>query len=196
MLAPNRRTLEGRRLRTLRVILAGMIVLVFLSGLGGATVGQTEAEDDVPVGVVIEVAEAGKVERGQYSKKSGLDYGTLLDRIYVEEWEANDPRLSGDATNRVMRHEYDDLGLFLESSELILVNDGGTWVGNSRGIAPTGRVGEYGHIFTTTLHGEGAYDGLTAFLTFGNEMADDFHWTLRGVIIGDDLPPFPEPLAE
>lgn len=180
---------------TMRMAIGGTTALA-LALFSGVAVAQTGSDDATPVGVVIEVAENGKVERGEYSKVSGSDYGALYGRIYAETWDASDSRLSGEVTNHVMRHEYPDLGLFLEANEYTLANDAGGWVGTGTGIAPTGRVGDYGHIFTMTLHGEGAYDGLTAFLTFGNEMSDDFHWTLRGAIVADGLPPFPQPPAE
>ena len=49
----------------------------------------------------------------------------------------------------------------------------------------------FGDIMWLVLTGDGAYEGLTAYLT-----QDYVHeaGTIRGVIIADELPPAPEPV--
>ena len=68
---------------------------------------------------------------------------------------------------------------------LEVVNDEGTWVGTGRYVGPLG-------VSLSTLTGEGAYEGLTAFVTeaYDDLTDEDF---LEAVIIEGGLPPFPEP---
>ena len=102
-------------------------------------------------------------------------------------WEASDPRLSGTSIEATTWHRYPQ-GFTVVSTTFGVENDDGRWVGTSTGMEGSGFFTD-----TAVLHGEGAYEGLTAYLMM--DLARDAG-TIRGLVVADDLPPFPEPAAE
>ena len=181
---------------TLRGTLAATVILVLAAASLSIAVAQAEIDEPAaPVGVVIESTWTGRPDDGQITTDPSAAFYKVYDRIVSERWDATDPRLSGEATSRVMRHEYPTLGYFLESFEQTLVNAEGSWVGTGTGIASRNDDAEYGDVYTMTLHGTGAYEGLIAYLTaiWPYDEVGDYVWRIRGLIIEDALPPFPEP---
>jgi hypothetical protein len=102
-------------------------------------------------------------------------------------WEASDPRLSGMSDELSTWHRYEP-GFELLSTSLAVENEGGRWVGTSMGMDGTG-------FFTdaAVLHGEGAYEGLTAFLIIDWVPPSG---SFIGAIFPGGMPPFPEPPAD
>jgi hypothetical protein len=103
------------------------------------------------------------------------------------QYSAADPRLSGTATR--WANEYEEEGYELYAVEL--VNDEGTWVG-------TGWASYRSPVAVSTLIGERAYEGLTAYLISDYENYEDHlgEFIIRAVIVEGELPPFPELPAE
>jgi len=188
-------TLSRRRLS-----LMATLALSLLGWVGAAATAQSEDADmdAAPIGVVIDATYQGGQDEGQRTYLSGgapsAAFYKHYDRITAERWEASDPRLSGSATQRMMSHLYPSIDYQLEAFEYTLVNDEGSWVGTGTGIGPRGRDAAYGDAFTLAIHGAGAYEGLTAFLTSvcPSDCSDRYHWTMRGLIVGDGIPPMPE----
>ena len=184
---------------TLHRSVAAAVILVLAAGSLSIAAAQVEiAEPEVPVGVVIEATWTGRPDDGEITTDPSRAFYSVYDRIVSERWEATDPRLSGEATYRGMRHEYPTLGYFLESFEQTLVNEEGSWVGTGTGIASRNDDAEYGDVYTMALRGAGAYAGLVAYLTaiFPYDEVDTYVWRIRGLIVEDELPPFPEPSIE
>ena len=97
--------------------------------------------------------------------------------------------MSGTATFRTTIHWYpDSAGCRSRGHAAVrIVNDEGAWAGTGRTINSLNN----GRMEMLELSGEGAYEGLTAFL-----VEDLFHTpgTAKGVIIEGELPAFPEPI--
>lgn len=182
-------------MRTPRLTFAGATVLMLAIGTAGTAVAQTETDSDAePVGVVVKVTWEGQSEQGRRPEEPDVVATQFYDLVFTPRWEATDPRLSGDATRRLNRHEYESL-VNLYAFHDTLVNDGGRWEGTGIGISPNPLVSdpEYGQVDTVTLHGSGGYEGLTAYLTYAGESLGSHRDTLRGVIVPDGMPPVPEP---
>ena len=101
----------------------------------------------------------------------------------VNTWEASDPRLSGSSTYTGNWQRYNAAGFQVEAATRVLENDAGRWVGTATALA--------GHNFNTDtviLHGEGAYEGLTAYVLM------DWHTdptTFTAAIFAGEMPAFP-----
>ena len=176
-------------MRTLRMSLAGTVILALLGG-GTALAQSEDTAPTEPTGVVINRADETLVEQGSSTQRSGDAFSTIEGVVMSWTWDASDPRLSGTATYTFNSHGYSGpLNALLDAIVVTVVNDGGSWAGTGQGIGSM----EYGAMQMLMLTGEGGYEGLTAFLTedIKNEMG-----TIRGVIVAGGLPPYPEPPAE
>ena len=179
-------------MRTLRLFLAGTVILTLLGGPSSAVLGQEDdAELPVPASVVITASEEG--HEGEVVLEPGADYAVVRGAKSWWTWDATDPRLSGTVTLVASVHRYPKLyGLTLTAGLWTVTNEHGAWRGEARGFAD-GRH----DVMQAVLTGEGAYDGLTAYLSWvGLDDAwvgSDDENAIRGVIIADELPPFPEP---
>jgi hypothetical protein len=175
-------------MRTLRLSLVGTVILVLFGGLGATVVAQSQ-EPGVfePTGVKITYSD-DKVVEPETVTQSPDDAYTTIESVNSRTVEATDPRLSGTATFRTTIHWYPspvDTGVVAHAVRL--VNDEGAWTGTGRTINSL----NFGRMEMLVLSGEGAYEGLTAFL-----VEDLFHTpgTAKGVIIEGELPAFPEPI--
>jgi hypothetical protein len=104
---------------------------------------------------------------GTFTREDVASYGStiLSDGIYHTRgpwwnitWEASDPRLSATGTYTSNWNEVDANGLAYSASAYVLVNADGRWAGASQTFGSPG-----GSEFLI-LHGEGAYEGLTAYV--------------------------------
>jgi hypothetical protein len=150
-------------MRTLRLSLAGAVMLALLGGLGSVAVGQDEsaAPAELPTGPA---AFEFQVERTD-------------DGIY---FSSSDPRFSGTYTSSD-RIDLEVLpGQTVMSDRKRVENDGGAWEGPSSGY-----LWDDGAQFNqqTWWVGEGAYEGLNAF-TVNASGAE----AIRGVIFEGDVP--------
>ena len=191
-------------MRTLRQTLAGLVSLALAAGITGIAVAQEEAEAEaVPTGVVIEATWLDELDDGRFIIEPGAAFYTISEMIEVWSWDSTDPRLSGDATSRAMVHRYPSLGTStgydLYAWALTLVNGDGSWTGTGTGLRTWEDPAEFGNVETMTLHGAGAYEDLTAYLTYAGESSSDarpYTDTYRGLIVAGELPPIPEPPVE
>jgi hypothetical protein len=186
-------------MRTLRLSLAGTVVLALLCGLGGAVVAQ---EEDAWFGDWLEPTEEGtfgyygpdltkcvldKSERESVAGPMdalGISGKEVLNLLFTCEVVFSDPRLSGTQTTRFNEHCFAKGGC-VNWGTMDIVGADGAWSGWFNGIEdPTGQTDL--HIVLT---GSEAYEGLTnirhANGGFGSAL------TQTGVIYNSDPPPVP-----
>ena len=181
----------GCEMRTLRLSLVGTVILVLLGGVGGAVLGQDEEADLMaPATVTGSVVYIGGRQYGEVSPVDGAvrQSGTIA----AHAWEASDPRLSGtEAYTKTV--DYYPLGFYVDATSRVLQNDTGRWVGTGVGMEGVFISDDMPLLSTATviLHGEDAYDGLTAYLLL-DEGTYDGSATFAGVIFPGEMPPFPE----
>jgi hypothetical protein len=179
-------------MRTLRLSLAGMVVVALLGGVGGVAMAQDE---DPWLGDWLEPTEEGafgfygpdltkcvldKSEReAEYGPEGGKEIRNLL---FTCEVVFSDPRLTGTQTTRLTERCF-TMGGCVSWGTMDIVGADGTWSGWFQGIEdPTGKTDL--HIVLT---GSGAYDGLTNI-----RHASGGFWsalTQAGVIYNSDPPP-------
>jgi hypothetical protein len=172
-------------MRTLRLSLVGMVILVLL-GAPTTVVGQSPTPLDpmraggatITFGVVDFVSE-GTSERD--------DTGTVRERgTHVElAFSSSDPRLSGDVTYLANLDKFGD-GSSVHTETYEVVNDDGRWFGTSQGMEVPGLV--WGD--SVLLRGEGGYEGLSALLWI-----DGMRNEISAVIFPGEMPPLPEPVG-
>jgi hypothetical protein len=173
-------------MRTLRLSLAGTVILALLGGLGGAVVAQDEPADPMaPVevtGKFVDLTCGGSAGTRSGPRVEGRQATCEVDN----EW--SDPRLEGTETYISNEVEYtDDSGLSIGHFVHNIVNDDGAWR-----MRPQFRFSSNGpedFSGTWVLDGEGAYEGLVAVLDKGDEDTGEL---LHGFIIEGDLPLAPE----
>jgi hypothetical protein len=108
--------------------------------------------------------------------------------VFTHRWEASDPRLSGTATFWAIWHEYASGDFSVDASTRVVENDAGRWVGTATALAGPGIETD-----TVILHGEDAYEGLTAYVLIDFRV---FPIEFVAAIFPGEMPPFPEPAAE
>ena len=170
-------------MRTLRLSLTGTVILVLLGGLSGAVVAQDEPADPMAHAVVTGTIGFGPEENLHY--------------------EASDPRLDGEVTLTQNRLGYETPGISIEATVRVLENDDGRWVGTDTGLGVSDSIVtdgiEYDTSFRVTylnidfivLHGEDAYEGLTAVIVEDWEAPFGEPATFVGAIV-PEMPAFPE----
>ena len=106
-------------------------------------------------------------------------------------WEASDPRLSGTATYAATYDRFESAGFEVEASSRVVVNDGGRWVGTSTALSTAPETSPQTNTDTVLLRGEGAYEGLTAYVVV--DSTTDPATFVAGVFPGDmpAQPPLP-----
>ena len=187
-------------MRTLRLSLAGMVLLVLLAGVGGAVLAQTEsAQPDGPVTAVSGtfVRQVTDTSEEEWTEEGGVGHMRTHKFLEVIEW--SDPRLPSD-NYVVTNFDMYDIGQLREmpyTGTDLLVGEDGYWTGTF-----TGFCDEQGHCYgMDMLTGHGAYESLFAtLLAFPPEDAEsdrDTRW--EGLIYEGEMPPmpeYPEPPAE
>ena len=181
-------------MRTLRVSFAGTVILTLLGGLGGTVLAQDEAADLMaPATVTGSVRYIGGQQSGEIAPVDGMVRQSGM--ISNHKWESSDPRLSGtEAYTKTF--DYYPTGFYVDATSRVLENDTGRWVGT--GVGMEGVFIEAGMPLMSTatviLHGEDAYEGLTAYLLLDEGTSGSA--TFAGVIFPGEMPPFPEATAE
>jgi hypothetical protein len=163
--------------------------------LAGSTVGvaaQDEAADSMaPAYVTGTVADGGGGSRGTTTSADGF---TRIDGYESTNlWEASDPRLNGTAFHTGNWQRYGAAGFQVEAGTRVLENDGGRWVGTTTALARGDLASGEVNTDTMVLHGEDAYDGLTAYVLMD--------WTssptsFAAAVFPGEMPSFPELPAE
>jgi hypothetical protein len=160
--------------RTLRMSLAGTVILALLAGFGGVVAAQDEAEE--PTSVTVTMTEQ------------------CNDMDLPCDWTASDPRLTGRRADwwpidgvEVEGAEETDAGLMW--MDVTFEGPEGSWSGHEYVL-----WGEPTRSFLV-LSGTGANEGWQYIAASGDpERGDGFEWT--GTLYEGELPPFPEPPAE
>ena len=173
-------------MRTLRLSLAGTVFVALLGGLSGAVAAQDDPM--APALVTGTVTPVGEASLG--SPSFGDDVIVFEGVSATNRWEASDPRLSGTSTYTGDWQEYLSAGFVVKAGTRVIENDDGRWVGTA-----TALQGERVNTDTVVLHGEGAYEGLTAYvLMWDPPLAPQA--TFDAAIFSGEMPEFPEPPAE
>ena len=174
-------------MRTLRLSLAGTVILVLLGGLGSVVTAQDEPLD--PMGASFWTATFTDVEPPAVAFTPGPGYDEAIGVASEGLLEASDPRISGRwrqvmDMRRYESREPDGMPVTVWTATARLDNDDGAWVGTFTGFWD-GDVGREWNV----LRGEGAYEGLTAVFRWLPE-----EYEQEGVIFPGDLPPLPDPI--
>jgi len=203
-------------MRTLRLSLAGTVIVALLGGLGGAVVAQSEEEptsqplteftgrlecSDLSVGTIEDVVIAS------------TDEGDLIRRewrgpsVRVAVTEMSDPRLDGRISTWFNTDEYliasdetpwqlsdvtpEEWPRGVTAATTRLTNADGWW--HDSGYSNNYVNGD-SSTYTNVLTGEGAYEGLTALMESDfDELSPYCAWDVHGYIIEGQLPLMPEP---
>jgi hypothetical protein len=179
-------------MRTMRLSLAGTIILLLL---GSASVVVAQESEDAgaitsPVVVTGTLECLGEMPADQAPEASAVPAGAVVN---VHEWQATDPRLSGEVeyTGRwaVYPEASEQTGLPEDQNQAIyeIVNEGGKWLCEASRV-PDPRVPSEEH--TLVFTGEGDYEGLTAYLHIDWSQAP-FNFT--GLILPGEAPPYAPP---
>ena len=82
------------------------------------------------------------------------------DTVVAYEWDASDPRLTGELMLKYTSHVYESDGLYLASGRSTLETADGNWVGSARYVGGDEMEGTS----TIVMEGQGPYEGLTAYV--------------------------------
>jgi len=176
-------------MRTLRLSLAGTIVLMLLGGSSLSVAAQTEdaTESTDPVVVSGTLECLGEVPADQ--DPAAAEVGV----VNLHRWEASDPRLGGEVNYagqwQLYQEPSEDSGTSdqADAATYAIVNDGGRWLCEaSRMVPPGDRAGAHTLVFS----GEGEYEGLTAYLQVDWSQAP---YAFSGLILPGEAPPYAEP---
>jgi hypothetical protein len=179
-------------MHTLRLSLAGTIILVLLGGASIAVAQESEDAEAVSAPVVVSgtLECLGEAPSGDVSE----DGATATDAVVnLHQWEASDPRLQGEASYagrwQVYGEPQEDRGESDAKDAVLyaIVNEGGKWLCEASRL-PDPMVPSEQH--TLVFSGEGDYEGMTAYLHIDwSEAPYDF----TGLILPGDEPPYAEP---
>ena len=180
-------------MRTLRVSLAGVVILTLLGGLSVAVAAQdTEADPMAPAFFTFDQPVMERVMDGEYAYDADELPQAIRGEVAEGYIEATDPRASGRVTSVANMNmlAVEGGGVANVAAMKRLVNDGGAWSGTSLGLFMSAEDGAVTSM--TVLTGEGGYEGLTLIMS---EYYDDNAQTQRGVIVpSDQMPPVPDPI--
>jgi len=118
-----------------------------------------------PIGAMDAARFAGTIDGTDGYGAPEVTYG---DPKWTEEgitmrmtWAATDPRISGDVEYAANGYEFPRAYLGVDAATIVVTNQDGRWIGAGTGLQSDG---EHPAPFTAILTGEGAYDGLTAYV--------------------------------
>jgi hypothetical protein len=180
-------------MRTLLRLLTALSVLALLAG--SSVVVARDAQDD---GATAPVVVTGTLECLGESPASeaagaGASAAPAAAKVTVHEWVASDPRLSGEVAYTGRWHVYgepsEDAGTPSAQDQAIyqIVNEGGTWLCEASRIPDPMVPGEE---HTLVFSGEGAYEGMTAYLHVDWSQAP---YAFSGLVLQGEAPPYAEP---
>jgi hypothetical protein len=170
--------------------LIGMIVLVLIGGASVATAQETEDATPVSEPVVV----SGTLEclsDVPAGEASAADPSLGTDVVNVHRWQASDARLGGEATYtgqwQLYEEPSEDSGAGTGSTAYEIVNDGGQWLcEHSRVLTPGDATGSH----TLVFHGQGEYEGMTAYLNVDWSQSP---YAFTGLILPGEEPAYAEP---
>jgi hypothetical protein len=172
-------------MRTLRLSLAGAVILMLLGAWTSAVAAQEAADPMAPAFFTYTTEPVG-----ESTMPEGMVVGDDQDMQMVE---ATDPRASGlviiSANSNLI--ELGDGAIMTAVMSERLTNEGGAWSGTGRfvmaGSGDSGVMASMG-----VLTGEGDYEGLTLIMGQSEGAGPMSNW---GVILpSDQVPPMPDPV--
>lgn len=179
--------MRGIKNTTISVLAVGL--------LAGSAVGvaaqDEEAATEPSTPAIVTGTQLGVGAPVQEATESVVD-GVIQDRGLViggERFEADDPRLTGSVTSTANGdlRTIEGTPTFLLSIFLRIENDEGSWSGPCDTLViADGRADP----FTCLFSGDGAYDGLSAYLVM--EQPEQPPFPFQGLIFEGDPPPTPE----
>ena len=162
-------------MRTLRLSLAGTVMVALLGGFDGAVLAQEDAptvEPPTDFSGTLDCPVHSEMGKSKHVVVGPLDYDNLVRREWrggyfvFEVEEMSDPRLDGTLTAYLDRDEYIYPSVdwrsppALMSATMRIENEDGAWQGSAPdAYMPGGPLSTWGLV---PLAGEGAYEGLTA----------------------------------
>ena len=173
-------------MRTLRLFLAGTVILALLSGLGAAPVAVMAQADESTATWVTGTSTIGEMREPE----TFIDGELVRGMGFTSTVEWSDPRLPAAMTTIANIDEHPREGFTTATTRAQAARlDGpnGSWVGIGRGaVFPDGEVE------LLFLTGEGAYEGLGAVLRAIPN--DDGDVSYEGYLYDTGLPPVPDPI--
>jgi hypothetical protein len=181
-------------MRTMRLSLAGTFILALLAGTSIAVAQEAEDAEAMTSPVVVtgtlECLGAAPADQAADAGASLAPDGTVIN---LHEWVASDARLSGEVAYTGTWHVYgepsEDTGTTAAQDQAIyeIVNEGGKWLCEASRI-PDPMVPSEEH--TLVFNGQGAYEGMTAYLHIDWSQAP---FAFTGLILPGEAPPYAEP---
>jgi hypothetical protein len=183
-------------MRTLRLSLAGTVILALLGGLSGAVAAQAEeTASALPVAavtgtVITQVFDDSDEEYSVNAAGVGHARGTHL----VETYEYSDPRLPAEKRIELNFDIYPLRGwgdVWVLTSTIRLDGPDGYWTGTGQWFGPVGGKLASMDVYAGSqdvLVGHGAYEGLMAVL------GCDGVTGCSGYIVKGEMPPMPDPV--
>jgi hypothetical protein len=171
-------------MRTLRLGLAGTVILVLVGGLSGVVSAQSEEADSMaPATATIEITSWREVSPG--TMRYDVPGVVHIEGVQHEHvWDSTDPRLSGTVTYRGNWAAFPDVPMQVESATYEVVNEGGRWFGPA-----TAQAGpSLGNTDTILLRGEGGYAGLMAYVLINGSTEPP---KINAAIFPGEMPPVP-----
>lgn len=179
-------------MRTLRLSLAGTVILMLLGGMAAMAVAQ---EDPAAMQAPHQVTGQGwpatwrpgvserDAERGVL-KRYGWQFS---DRV-----EMDDPRLTGTLWS-VWNTDVTGAPSKVHAGTAALVSDGGSWIGT--GLGYRGPENDHRRLFLE-LTGAGDYAGYSALLYWHvrEDKVGAVPWDIDGLVFAGALPPYPDPV--
>jgi hypothetical protein len=174
-------------MRTLRLSLAGTVILVLLGGLGAVVLAQEEADGSLVTHVTGTIVDTSyDASTGELTSGPG-DVNHMRGATYIETNEWSDPRLPAEKKMVLdfTTYPYEGGRLMITRTSIRMDGAEGSWVGTGVGLSRPDGSSQGQDV----LVGEGAYEGLFAVLNCGNETGCD------GFIFEGEMPAQPEPVA-
>jgi hypothetical protein len=183
--------MRGTKTTTVSILALGL--------LAGSAVGVAAQDEETPTEpstpAIVTGTQLGVGEPVQESVDTVVD-GVSQGRGSVmagDQFEADDPRLTGSFSMAVNgdSRTIGDTAVYLISPSMRIENDEGAWSGQCDLLV----IADGGpDPFACLFSGEGAYDGLSAYLVFENPEQPPNPF--KGLIFEGPLPPMPEPPVE
>ena len=147
-------------MRTLRLFLAGTVIVVLLAGPGAVIGADDEGAGEgafhaTGASALDELIDPGTVT---YTP-AGVRQQRGVEASQTEQW--SDPRLAGTSLLVHNEDEYPEL-MGPKWGTTRTENDGGAWVGSYLGMELPRAEGPTIPVYLTTMVGEGGYEGLSA----------------------------------
>jgi hypothetical protein len=179
-------------MRTLRLSLAGTVILALLGGLGGVATAQVDAEHG-PATPFTGAVQSTTVDTSEevWSVEGDIGHARIFKTHEIVEW--SDPRLPTDKLN-VLNFDMYDIGEFRQtpiSGTMLLEDQDGYWTGTFTSFCDAD--GECHGMNVLTGHGD--HEGLFAVFRASppRDPETEEHLVLyEGLIFEGEMPPMPD----